>query len=110
MKKIGLFYGSTTGNTETAATAIAAALGIGNVTLHDIADTPPETLGSYDNIIWEHQHGASENCRTTGKTLYQKLKASILQEKPSHFLASATSIATAMSFRMPWAYYMKQYI
>ena len=51
MKKIGLFYGSTTGNTETAATAIAAALGIGNVTLHDIAETPPETLRSYDNII-----------------------------------------------------------
>ena len=83
MKKIGLFYGSTTGNTETAATAIAAALGIGNVTLHDIAETPPETLRSYENIIlgtstwgfgelqddWQDALSEIENLDLTGKTV-----------------------------------------
>ncbi len=51
MKTAGLFYGSETGNTERAAVMIAAELGKSNVDLHNIADTDPQSLLSYDNII-----------------------------------------------------------
>ena len=51
MKTIGLFYGSETGNTEHAASMIAAEFGNGNVDLHNIADSDPQLLLSYDNII-----------------------------------------------------------
>ncbi|HED31842.1 MAG TPA: flavodoxin [Prosthecochloris aestuarii] len=51
MKHVGLFYGSSTGNTEAAASRIASVLGDGNVTLHNIADTSADTLLSYENII-----------------------------------------------------------
>ncbi|MBF0586464.1 flavodoxin [Prosthecochloris sp. N3] len=51
MKQIGIFYGSSTGNTEAAATTIASALGMESVTLHDISETEPDALLSYDNLI-----------------------------------------------------------
>lgn len=51
MKTVGLFYGSETGNTKSAAFMIAAELGENNVEVHDIADTNPESILSYDNII-----------------------------------------------------------
>ncbi len=52
MKTVGLFYGSETGNTESAATMVAAELGERNVDLHDIAYTDPQSLLSYENIIF----------------------------------------------------------
>ncbi len=51
MKTIGLFYGSETGNTENAASMIAAELGESNVDLYNIADADPQSLLSYENII-----------------------------------------------------------
>ena len=52
MAKIGLFYGSTTGKTETAAEAIQTALGGEDVVaLHEIADTSESDFANYDSII-----------------------------------------------------------
>lgn len=51
MKTVGLFYGSETGNTESAAAMIAAELGQSNVEMYNIADSDPQMLLSYDNII-----------------------------------------------------------
>ncbi len=51
MKPIGLFYGSETGNTENAASMIAAEFGESNVDLYNIAEADPQSLLSYDNII-----------------------------------------------------------
>ena len=51
MKTIGLFFGSETGNTESAASIIAAEFGGSNVEMHNIADVDPQMLLSYDNII-----------------------------------------------------------
>jgi len=50
-KTIGLFYGSTTGNTEDAAEQIAAALGSELVTLHDIAAEGLDQVGSYRYLV-----------------------------------------------------------
>lgn len=52
MAKIGLFFGTQTGNTETIAEAIQAALG-GNsvVDLHDVASAEADDLKEYEYLI-----------------------------------------------------------
>jgi flavodoxin I len=50
--KIGIFYGSSTGNTEAAAQAIAKALApAGDITLANIADTASADFANYDALI-----------------------------------------------------------
>lgn len=51
MKKIGIFYGSTTGYTADVASRIAKALGVEMKDVYDVANTAPSTLGDYDIII-----------------------------------------------------------
>jgi flavodoxin I len=52
MSKIGLFYGTQTGNTETLAQAIQAEFGGDSVvTLHDIADASPDDFVDYACLI-----------------------------------------------------------
>ncbi|MGC9504196.1 flavodoxin FldA [Baaleninema sp.] len=52
MAKIGLFYGSTTGNTETAAETIQAEFGGDDIVeLHNIADADLSELEDYDCLI-----------------------------------------------------------
>jgi flavodoxin I len=52
MSKIGLFYGTQTGNTETIAEAIQTQFGREDmVTLHDIAEASPEDFGEYSCLI-----------------------------------------------------------
>lgn len=51
MKKIGIFYGSTTGYTADVASKIAKALGVEGSDVHDVANTAPSTIGDYDVIL-----------------------------------------------------------
>lgn len=52
MATIGLFYGTQTGNTQTAAEQIQQEFGGESVVdLHDIADFDPDTLAQYECII-----------------------------------------------------------
>ena len=52
MSKIGLFYGSSTGKTESAAEMIQAEFGGSSVvTLHEIADASDSDFDGYENII-----------------------------------------------------------
>lgn len=51
MKKIGIFYGSTTGNTETVAENIADQLGIGKEDVHNVADTQVDAVNPYDVLL-----------------------------------------------------------
>ena len=51
MKKYGIFYASSTGRTARVAEAIAAALDIPADDIHNVADTAPSELGSYDVAI-----------------------------------------------------------
>ncbi len=51
MKKIGIFYGSTTGNTEAIAEKIAKALGVDKSDVHNVATTPPSEVAAYDVIL-----------------------------------------------------------
>ena len=51
MTKVGLFYGSNTGNTEEAAETIQKLLGEDVVTLHEISDAEPADFEQYDCVI-----------------------------------------------------------
>lgn len=51
MKKIGIFYGTSTGNTEEVAKKIAGAMGVASENVHDVAKNRPSMLGDYDVII-----------------------------------------------------------
>ena len=52
MEKIGLFYGSTIGDTEDAAEIIVSALGKENVDVYDVASAAKADLEKYDNLIF----------------------------------------------------------
>ena len=45
---IGIYYGSSTGNTEAAANDIAAALGVDAANIHNVGDTDASTVADYD--------------------------------------------------------------
>ncbi len=49
MKKTAVFYGSSTGNTETAANAIASKLG---ADLFNVDSSPADKFAEYDNLIF----------------------------------------------------------
>lgn len=51
MKKIGIFYGSTTGTTAAVARKIAAALGVAEADVHNVADSAPADVAPYDLIV-----------------------------------------------------------
>lgn len=51
MKKIGIFYGSSTGYTADVAARIASALDVRLADVYNVATTPPSKIGDYDLII-----------------------------------------------------------
>lgn len=51
MKKIGIFYGSTTGTTAGIAQEIAKALNVNANDVKDVANTAPSAIGDYDVLI-----------------------------------------------------------
>lgn len=51
MKKIGLFFGSDTGNTEEVANKIQAIIGEDKVDIYDMYDVETSTFDDYDQII-----------------------------------------------------------
>ncbi len=51
MSKIGIFFGSTTGNTETIANSIAEALGVDSDNVKEIAGVDLEELEEYDVLL-----------------------------------------------------------
>lgn len=51
MKKIGVFYGSTTGTTKEIAEKIAAQLNVKSADIFNVASTAPSKVGDYDVLI-----------------------------------------------------------
>ena len=51
MSKVGLFYGTDTGNTERVADMIKDKMGEDNVDVHDIASASKDDFAGYDKII-----------------------------------------------------------
>lgn len=49
--KTGIFYGSSTGNTEALAQSIAQCLGVAETDVHNVANTAPSAVGPYDVLL-----------------------------------------------------------
>lgn len=83
MKKIGIFYGSDSGNTQGVCEKIADKLGKDNVELVDVAKASKDQLVSFDNLIlasstygsgdlqtdWEDFIGSLDESDFSGKTI-----------------------------------------
>lgn len=52
MTKIGIFYGSTTGNTEMVAQEIQKKLGMDNVDLHDVESANKMSINDYQHLLF----------------------------------------------------------
>lgn len=52
MKNIGLFYGSTTGNTEEASQIIQSEFGSDVCTLHNVSESAAADVEAYENLIF----------------------------------------------------------
>lgn len=52
MQNIGIFYGSSTGNTESVAQLIQAELGEDIATVIDVANAKSDDIGKYENLIF----------------------------------------------------------
>lgn len=51
MKRIGIFYGTTTGTTKDIAEMIGSELNVAENDIHDVATTSPSTVGDYDVLL-----------------------------------------------------------
>ena len=51
MKKIGIFYGSTTGTTESVAEQIASHLGVGSSEVYNVGNTDAKVAEEYELLI-----------------------------------------------------------
>ena len=51
MKKTGIFYGSTTGTTESVAGRIADVLGISSADVHDVSKLTAELVSGYEVLL-----------------------------------------------------------
>ena len=51
MEKIGIFYGSTTGITESVAYRLAELMHVKKEDLHDVARSKPSEIGQYDLLL-----------------------------------------------------------
>lgn len=51
LMKIGIFYGSTTGATETVAADVAAALGVAETDVHNVGSTTADATAPYDVLL-----------------------------------------------------------
>mgnify|MGYP001590532819 CR=1 FL=1 len=52
MKKIGLIYGSATGNTQNVVSQLANILGENNLDIKEVSQTSSEEISSYDKLIF----------------------------------------------------------
>ena len=90
MKKIGIFYGSTTGTTENIARKLAALLSVDSADVHDVAKTAPSAVGRYDILVLGTSTWATATCRKTGMIFFPAWRCSTSEEKRLPSSAAAT--------------------
>ena len=92
---IGIYYGSSTGNTEAAANDIAAALGVDAANIHNVGDTDASTVADYDTLLLGSSTWGAATCKMTGTTSSTTSRHKTSPAKRSVSSAAATPTATA---------------
>lgn len=85
MKKIGIFFGSTTGMTEDVAGRIAAKLGAGNAEVHNVSELSEELVSGYDVLLLGSSTWGAGDLQDDWYDGLDKLKAMSLSGKQVGF-------------------------
>lgn len=100
MSKIGLFFGTQTGNTEAAAEMIQSALGGDSVvTLHDVAEADLDELGEYDCLIIGCPTWNIGELQSDWEGLYDELDALDFSDKKVAYFGVGDQIGYADNFQ-----------
>ncbi|AFZ48627.1 flavodoxin [Cyanobacterium stanieri PCC 7202] len=100
MAKIGLFYGTQTGNTETIAESIQEALGGDSVVdLHDVADIEVDELANYDCLIIGCPTWNVGELQSDWEGLYEDLDEVNFQGKKVAYFGAGDQIGYADNFQ-----------
>ena len=81
MKKIGIFYGSTTGTTQEIAKEIAENLGVDMKDVHDVASTAPSAVADYDVLILGASTWGAGDMQEDMATFIDGLQSVVLNDK-----------------------------
>jgi flavodoxin I len=100
MSKIGLFFGTQTGNTETVAEQIQQEFGgDGVVTLHDVADVDTDDFSNYDCIIIGCPTWNIGELQSDWEGLYDELDAIDFSGKKVAYFGAGDQIGYADNFQ-----------
>ena len=104
MKKTGVFYGSTTGTTESVANLIAEKLGIAQADVHDVSKMSADVAGSYEALILGTSTWGDGELQDDWYDGIKVLKGMDLKDKiTSPCSDAATRNHTAIRFATAWA-------
>ena len=81
MNKIGIFYGSTTGTTETIAGMIGSKLDVASADRHNVASSDPSLAGTYDCLLLGSSTWGDGELQDDWYDFLDKLKAMDLSGK-----------------------------
>lgn len=98
MKKTGIFYGSTTGNTESVAEKIADQLGIGQEDVHNVADSKVEEVDPYEILLLGCSTWGVGELQDDWNDFLYKLKDKNLSNKTVALFGCGDSISFSSSF------------
>lgn len=91
MEKIGIFYGSTTGITESVAYRLAELMHV-KEDIHDVARSKPSEIGQYELLLLGSSTWEAEIFKTTGMTSSTESKSSISKIKPLLYSVAETNL------------------
>ncbi len=100
MSKIGLFFGTQTGNTETLAEAIQAEFGGTDiVTLHDVADVEVDVFNDYEYLIIGCPTWNVGELQSDWEVLYEDLDSIDFNGKTVAYFGSGDQVGYADNFQ-----------
>ncbi|MCU0523264.1 MAG: flavodoxin FldA [Elainella sp. Prado103] len=99
MAKIGLFYGTQTGNTQTAAEAIQKVFGGSTVDLHDVANVTTEDFADYDCLIIGCPTWNIGELQADWEGLYEELEAVDFSGKKVAYFGVGDQVGYADNFQ-----------
>lgn len=98
MKKIGIFYGSTTGNTEGVAKQIQAELGADNADIMEVSEAKSADLEGYENILLGSSTWGIGDMQDDFDDFFPELQGANLEGKKVAIFGTGDQISYADSF------------
>lgn len=98
MKKVGIFYGSTTGNTQSVAKQIAAALGVDGNNVVDISNASVDQMLGYDVLLLGSSTWGAGDLQDEWEGFVDELKSANLSGKEVAVFGTGDSASYSDTF------------